>query len=129
MVHSKYDLFKGDNCETDHYLVVPKVWEGVAVSKKGTQKFDLKKFNLRKLNELEVRKEYQIKVSNVYAALENLTDGKDINRAWENIKENIKTSAQQSLGLYQLKQHKTWFDEKCLFFRSKEASYNAVVTG
>ena len=26
--------------------------------------------------------------------MENLSDGEDINRAWENIKENIKTSAE-----------------------------------
>jgi hypothetical protein len=30
------------------------------------------------------------------AALENLYDSEDINRAWENIKENIKTSAKES---------------------------------
>jgi hypothetical protein len=41
-----------------------------------------------------------------FAALENLKESKDINRAWENIKDNIKTSVQQSLGLYVLKQHK-----------------------
>ena len=39
-----------------------------------------------KLNELEVRKEYQIKIKNRFAALENLGDDKDINRAWENMK-------------------------------------------
>ena len=38
----------------------------------------------------------------------------DINRAWENIKQNIKTSAKESLGLYRLKQHRPWFDEECL---------------
>jgi hypothetical protein len=32
----------------------------------------------------------------------------DINRAWENIKENI--------GLYELMQHKLWFVEECLGF-------------
>jgi len=42
--------------------------------------------------------------------------GKDINRAWGNIKENGKTSAKESLGLYALKQHKPWFDEECLCF-------------
>ena len=31
-------------------------------------------FNLRKLSELEVRKEYQVKVSNRFAALENFLD-------------------------------------------------------
>jgi hypothetical protein len=32
------------------------------------------------------------------------------------MKENIKTSAKHSLGLYELKQHKLWFDEECLDF-------------
>ena len=71
--------------------------------------------NLRKLNELEVSKQYQIEITSRFAALENLSDGKDINRAWENIKENIKTSATDSLGLHEL-QHKPWFDEDCLDF-------------
>ena len=43
---------------------------------------------------------------NRFAALGKLSDGDDINRAWENIKENIKTSAKDSLGLHELKQHK-----------------------
>jgi hypothetical protein len=54
--------------------------------------------NLRKLNELQVRRQYQNKISNRFAALENLSDNGDIQRAWENIKENIKISAIQSLG-------------------------------
>jgi len=42
--------------------------------------------------------------------LENAGDSEDINRAWEDIKENIKTSAKESLGLHELKQYKPWFD-------------------
>jgi hypothetical protein len=86
----------------------------LAVSKHASQKFDVERFNLRKLNELEVRKQYEIKISYRFAALENLIDSEDINRAWENIKENIKISAKETLGLYELKQHKPWFDEECL---------------
>jgi hypothetical protein len=78
----------------------------LTVSKKAAQKFDVERFNLRKLSELEVRKQYQMKISNRNAALQNFSDTKDINRAWENIKENITTSARDSLGLYELKQHK-----------------------
>jgi hypothetical protein len=89
----------------------------LAVSKKAAQKFDGERFNLRKLDELKARKQYQI--SNRFAALENLSDSEDINRAWESIKENIKTSAQESLGLYELKQCKTWFGEECLGFLTK----------
>ena len=37
-------------------------------------------------------------------------------RAWENIKENVKTSAKESLGLHEWKQHKPWFDRECLDF-------------
>ena len=44
-----------------------------------------------------------MKISKRFAALENLNDGEDINMVWENIKENIKTSAKESLGLYELK--------------------------
>jgi len=48
--------------------------------------------------------------------LENLNVDEDINRAWENIKENIKTSAKESLGLQELKRHKPWFDKECVGF-------------
>jgi dsDNA-specific endonuclease/ATPase MutS2 len=47
--------------------------------------------------------------------LENLNDNEDI-RTWENIKENILTSAKDSLGLHEFKQNKPWFDEECLGF-------------
>jgi len=48
--------------------------------------------------------------------LENLSVSEDINRAWENIKENIKTSAKESLDLYNLRQQNPWLDEECLRF-------------
>ena len=39
-------------------------------------------------------------ISNRFAALENISDSEDINRTWENIKQNIKTSVKRSLGLH-----------------------------
>jgi hypothetical protein len=38
---------------------------------------------------------------------------KQINRALETIRKNIKVSAKESLGYYELKKHKPWFDEGC----------------
>jgi len=58
----------------------------LAVSKKVAQKFYGERFNLSRLNELEVRKQYQIENANRFEALENLSDGDGINRAWENIR-------------------------------------------
>ena len=60
--------------------------------------FHVERLNLRKLNELEVRKQYQIKITNRFAAMENLNNGQDINRAWENIKEKITIPAKDSVG-------------------------------
>ena len=88
----------------------------MALSKPAAQRFEGERFNLRKLRELEVKKQYQIEITNRFATLENLSDDEDINKAWENINENIKTSAKERLGLQELKQHKPWFDEKCLGF-------------
>jgi hypothetical protein len=53
--------------------------------------------------DLEVRTPCQIEITNRFAALENLNDDEDINRAWENIKESIKNSAKESLGLQESK--------------------------
>jgi hypothetical protein len=37
----------------------------------------------------------------------------DIKSSWETIRQNIKICAKQSLGYYELKKHKPWFDEGC----------------
>jgi hypothetical protein len=71
------------------------------------------KFNLRKLDDLDVRKQYRIEIKKRFAALKNVSVDEDINRAWKSIKDNIKTSAKESLGLHEMKQHKPWFDEEC----------------
>jgi len=60
--------------------------------------------------------EYQIDITNRFTVLENLNEDEDVNRTWENIKENNKTSAKESLGVHEWKQHKPWFDEECLGF-------------
>jgi hypothetical protein len=77
--------FRGADRDTDNYLVVAKVRERFAVSKQEAQKFDRKRFNLMKLNELEVRKQYHTEITNRFAALQNLSYDEDINRAWESI--------------------------------------------
>jgi hypothetical protein len=108
--------FSGADCDTDQYLEVAKVRERLVVIKQAAQKFDVEIFYLKKLSELDVRKQYQIKISNRFAFLENLNVSEDINRSGENIKESIKISAKESLELYGKKQHKPWFDKECSKF-------------
>ena len=96
--------------------MIAKVRERLAVGKEAAQRFDRQRFNLRKLNEPEVREQYQIEITNRFAALENSDDDEDVNTNGENFKENIQTSAKESLGLDDLKENKPWFDEECLGF-------------
>jgi hypothetical protein len=66
------------------------------VSKWARQKFDLERFDLKKLDDIKVKEKYHIEISNRSAILENLDESSDINRTWESIRENNKTSAKEN---------------------------------
>jgi hypothetical protein len=40
-------------------------------------------FNLKKLNDFEIKEQYPFKISNWFTALENLDDNVDISRTWK----------------------------------------------
>jgi hypothetical protein len=73
----------------------------------------MERFNRKKLNEVEGKEQYRVKITNTFAALENLDTEVAIDRAWETIRENILISAKESLGYYELKKHHPWFYEGC----------------
>jgi hypothetical protein len=50
-------MLQGAGCDTDHYLVVAKCRERFLVRKQA-QKTEVERFNLKKLREMEVRKEF-----------------------------------------------------------------------
>jgi hypothetical protein len=104
-------------------LVVAKVRERLAVSKRAAQKIDMERLGVKKLNKGDVKAQYQVTIRKIFAALENLEDSGDINRAWNHIRENNKISAQESLGYCESKYRKSWFDEEYskLFDRRKQA--------
>jgi hypothetical protein len=66
----------------------------------------MERFNLKKLNEVEGKGQYHVEISNRFAALEDLHTEVEINSAWETIPQNIKISAKESLGYYELQKHK-----------------------
>jgi hypothetical protein len=48
---------------------------------------DMEIFSLKKLNEEEVKEQYQVTIKNKFSALENfIEEGGYINRAWDTIK-------------------------------------------
>jgi hypothetical protein len=68
---------------------------------------------VRKLDNIEVKKKYQVKISNRFADLENLDESMNINSAWESIRDNLRTSAKDNVGYHRLKHNKPWFDVEC----------------
>jgi hypothetical protein len=84
-------------------LAVAKFRDSLSVSKREAQYFDMQRFYLKNLNDADVKEQYQIKISNRFPAMENLDDNVDINKAWKNIRENIKISAKKGLNI--IKKH------------------------
>jgi endonuclease/exonuclease/phosphatase family metal-dependent hydrolase len=48
------------DCDTDHYLVVAKVRERLAVNKRRSQRFHMERFSLKKLHEVEGKEQYHV---------------------------------------------------------------------
>jgi hypothetical protein len=60
---------------------VAKLRERISVSKQARQNFDLERFDLKKLNDIEVKEKYQVEISNIFVTLESLDESFDINNA------------------------------------------------
>jgi hypothetical protein len=67
-------------------LVTAKARKRLSVRKESAQEFDVKRFSLQNISDVEVTKQYRFEISNRFAGLriyEN--DSKDMNKAWGNI--------------------------------------------
>jgi hypothetical protein len=58
--------------------VVAKVRERLAGSKQTAHRVHMRRFSLKKLNEVEVKEQYRVEISNRFAALENLDTEVDV---------------------------------------------------
>jgi hypothetical protein len=85
----------------------------------------MKRFNLKKLTDVEGKEQFRIEVSNRFAALEDLDTEVEINSAWETIRDNINISVKESLCYFEFKKHKPWFGEGCskLLDQRKQAKF------
>jgi hypothetical protein len=76
-------LYRAAVYDTDHYLVVAKVREQLAVNKQRSHQFHMARFNLKKLNEAEGKEQYRVEVSNRFAAFEDLDADVEIIREYK----------------------------------------------
>jgi hypothetical protein len=56
-------------------LAAAKFRQRLAVSEQAVKKINMERFNLKKLNEGDVKEQYQVTTKNKFAALENLEQG------------------------------------------------------
>jgi hypothetical protein len=54
--------FSAADCDTDHYLVVAKVRERLAVGKQTAQRVHTERFGFKKLNDLESKEQYRVEI-------------------------------------------------------------------
>jgi hypothetical protein len=95
-------------------LAVAKLREIISVSKQERHKFDIERFDLKYLHDIEVKEKCQIEISKRFADLEGLDESPDISNAWESIRERNNTSGKDNLGYRKVKHYKPWLDDECL---------------
>jgi hypothetical protein len=54
--------FRAADCDTDHYLVVAKITERLAVKKQTTHRVLIERFNIKTLNEVEGKEQYRVEI-------------------------------------------------------------------
>ena len=62
----------------------------------------------------KIKLQYQVQISIRFDALITSSENADevhINDMWENIRDNIKVAAGESMGYYGVKKKKAWFDD------------------
>ncbi|KAJ4438181.1 hypothetical protein ANN_14120, partial [Periplaneta americana] len=100
----------------DARIGTPVLQERLSVAKRVEQQVNITKFNILKLKDEEAKQNYQVEISNRFATLESSDEVEkelDVNSVWENIRDSIKIAAEQSIGYYETKKKKPWFDEDC----------------
>jgi hypothetical protein len=61
--------FRAADCDTDHYMVVARVRERLAVSKQRAHTVHMERFDLKKLNEVEGKEQYLVEIIKIGSQL------------------------------------------------------------
>ena len=68
-----------------------------------------RKFNMQKLNNPELNREFSIKLSNRFQELAEIDDG-SVDKPWERVKTTYNTTCKEELG-FSKKEYKTWLSD------------------
>ena len=104
----KTRVYRSAEIGSDHYLVVSEVKIKIC-GKRLTRK---KRFDTEKLDQIETRNKFQIKIKNSFEALANLTDElQDAENEWMNFKTEMSKVAEEELG-YRTTKKTSWITKE-----------------
>ena len=92
--------------------MVATIWERLSLKKGIKQHLVADRYNLNKLVDHETKKGYQIDAANKFSALEGL-EISSVDVTWVKIRDSIKASAKEKVGILETIRNKPWFDDKC----------------
>jgi hypothetical protein len=102
-------VFRGANCDSDHYLVVVKVRQKLA-KEYGNKDVRVNKWNVEALEDQRTKRIYMKQISHYNNEIEV---EEDINLEWINFKLVANSAAMSTVGKKERKQKQEWFDEEC----------------
>jgi hypothetical protein len=102
-------VFRGANCDSDHYLVIVKVRQKLA-KVYGNKAVRVNKWNVEALEDQRTKRMYMKQISHYN---NEIVVEEDINLEWNNIKLVVNSAAVSTVGKKERKQRQEWFDEEC----------------
>ena len=125
----KTRVYRSAEINSDHHLIMSEI----KVKLSGKKVPRKKRFDMEKLNEMDVQNKFQIKIQNRFEVLTNLTDDKDPEIEWENFKIEINKVAEEELG-YRKIGKRNWISKEteelqAEIRKSKEAAMNPGKNG
>jgi len=92
--------------------VVATIRERLSLKKGIKQHLAADRYSLNKLVDRETKKKYQIDVANRFSALEGV-EIFSLDDTWVKIRDSIKASAKEKVGVLETNRNKPWFDQEC----------------
>jgi hypothetical protein len=88
-----------------------KLRERISVNKLIRQNLYVEIFDLKKLDDIQVKEKYYIETSSGFAALDSEGEVLDINNAWELLEKTSRPQKKENVVYQKIKHNKSWFGE------------------